>query len=138
MPVADPSGNMIIDIGGGTTEVAVISLNGIVVARSLRVGGNRFDEAIANYIKRKYNLRVGERTAEEVKIAIGSAMPVEEDIAWRCAAATKSPVCRARSRSTPTKSPTPSPSRWRRSSARSGRCSRRRHPNSPPTSSTRA
>ncbi len=80
VPVADPSGNMIIDIGGGTTEVAVISLNGIVVARSLRVGGNRFDEAIANYIKRKYNLRVGERTAEEVKIAIGSAMPVEEDI----------------------------------------------------------
>jgi rod shape-determining protein MreB len=74
VPVADPSGNMIIDIGGGTTEVAVISLNGIVVARSLRVGGNRFDEAIAN------NLRVGERTAEEVKIAIGSAMPVEEDI----------------------------------------------------------
>ena len=79
VPVADPSGNMIIDIGGGTTEVAVISLNGIVVARSLRVGGNRFDEAISNYIKRKYNLRVGERTAEEVKIAIGSAMPVDED-----------------------------------------------------------
>ena len=71
---------MIIDIGGGTTEVAVISLNGIVVARSLRVGGNRFDEAIANYIKRKYNLRIGERTAEEVKIAIGSAMPVDEDV----------------------------------------------------------
>jgi rod shape-determining protein MreB and related proteins len=80
LPVQDAAGNMIIDIGGGTTEVAVISLNGIVVARSLRVGGNRFDEAIANYIKRKYNLRVGERTAEEVKIAIGSAMPVEEDI----------------------------------------------------------
>jgi rod shape-determining protein MreB len=80
VPISGPSGNMIIDIGGGTTEVAVISLNGIVVARSLRVGGNRFDEAIANYIKRRYNLRVGERTAEEVKIAIGSAMPVEEDI----------------------------------------------------------
>lgn len=80
VPVADPSGNMIIDIGGGTTEVAVISLNGTVVARSLRVGGNRFDEAIANYIKRKYNLRIGERTAEEVKLAIGSAMPVEEDV----------------------------------------------------------
>jgi rod shape-determining protein MreB len=79
VPVADPSGNMIIDIGGGTTEVAVISLNGIVVARSLRVGGNRFDEAISNYIKRRYNLRIGERTAEEVKIAIGSAMPVEDD-----------------------------------------------------------
>ena len=80
VPVADPSGNMMIDIGGGTTEVAVISLNGIVVARSLRVGGNRFDEAISNYIKRKYNLRIGERTAEEVKIAIGSAIPVEEEI----------------------------------------------------------
>jgi len=80
VPVADPSGNMIIDIGGGTTEVAVISLNGIVVARSLRVGGNRFDESISNYIKRKYNLRVGERTAEEVKIAIGSAMPLDEDL----------------------------------------------------------
>ena len=80
VPVADPSGNMIIDIGGGTTEVAVISLNGIVVARSLRVGGNKFDESISNYIKRKYNLRVGERTAEEVKIAIGSAMPLDEDL----------------------------------------------------------
>lgn len=79
VPVADPSGNMIIDIGGGTTEVAVISLNGIVVARSLRVGGSKFDDAISNYIKRKYNLRIGERTAEEVKIAIGSAMPMEED-----------------------------------------------------------
>jgi len=77
VPVADPSGNMIIDIGGGTTEVAVISLNGIVVARSLRVGGNKFDEAISNWIKRKYNLRVGERTAEEVKIQIG--IPVEEE-----------------------------------------------------------
>lgn len=79
VPVADPSGNMIIDIGGGTTEVAVISLNGIVVARSLRVGGSKFDDAITNFIKRKYNLRIGERTAEEVKIAIGSAMPMEED-----------------------------------------------------------
>ncbi len=80
IPVADPSGNMVIDIGGGTTEVAVISLNGIVVARSLRVGGNKFDEAIAHYVRRKYNLRIGERTAEEVKIAIGTAMPLEEDM----------------------------------------------------------
>lgn len=80
IPVADPSGNMVIDIGGGTTEVAVISLNGIVVARSLRVGGNKFDESIAHYIRRKYNLRIGERTAEEVKIAIGTAMPLEEDM----------------------------------------------------------
>ena len=80
VPVADPSGNMVIDIGGGTTEVAVISLNSTVVAKSIRNGGNRFDEAIANYVKRKYNLRIGERTAEEVKIAIGSAMPIDEDI----------------------------------------------------------
>jgi rod shape-determining protein MreB len=80
IPVADPSGNMVIDIGGGTTEVAVISLNGIVVARSLRVGGNKFDESIAHYVRRKYNLRIGERTAEEVKIAIGTAMPLEEDM----------------------------------------------------------
>jgi rod shape-determining protein MreB len=71
---------MIIDIGGGTTEVAVISLNGIVVARSIRMGGNRFDDAIHNYIKRKYNLRIGDRTAEELKIGIGTALPVEEDL----------------------------------------------------------
>lgn len=80
IPVADPSGNMVIDIGGGTTEIAVISLNGIVVAKSLRIGGNKFDEAIANYAKRRYNLAIGDRTAEEVKIAIGSAMPMEEDV----------------------------------------------------------
>ncbi len=80
IPVADPSGNMVIDIGGGTTEVAVISLNGIVVARSIRVGGNKFDEAIANFIKRKYNLAIGERTAEEIKILMGSAMPLDEDV----------------------------------------------------------
>ena len=78
VPVADPSGNMVIDIGGGTTEVAVISLNGIVVAKSLRVGGNKFDDAIAGYIKRKYNLAIGDRTAEEIKIAIGSAFPTPQ------------------------------------------------------------
>ncbi|MCC6626910.1 MAG: rod shape-determining protein [Chloroflexi bacterium] len=80
VPVADPSGNLVIDIGGGTTEVAVISLNGIVVSNSIRVGGNRFDEAIAAYVKRKYNLMIGERTAEEVKITIGSAMPMDDDL----------------------------------------------------------
>jgi len=76
IPVAQPSGNLIIDIGGGTTEVAVISLNDIVVSTSVRVGGNRFDEAIAAYIKRKYNMLIGERTAESVKIEIGSALPL--------------------------------------------------------------
>lgn len=75
VPIAGPSGNMIIDIGGGTSEIAVIALGGIVVSNSVRVGGNRFDEAIASYIRRKYNLMVGDRTAEEVKIKIGSALP---------------------------------------------------------------
>jgi len=76
--VEEPMGNMIIDIGGGTSEIAVIALGGIVVSQSVRVGGNRFDEAIANYIRRKYNLMIGDRTAEEVKIAIGSALPMDE------------------------------------------------------------
>ena len=80
VPISGPSGNMIIDIGGGTTEIAVIALGGIVVCRSLRVGGNRFDEAIASYIRRKYNLMIGERTAEEVKIAIGTALPLEREL----------------------------------------------------------
>ena len=80
VPISGASGNMIIDIGGGTTEIAVIALGGIVVSRSLRVGGNRFDEAIASYIRRKYNLMIGERTAEEVKIAIGTALPLEREL----------------------------------------------------------
>jgi rod shape-determining protein MreB len=80
VPISGPSGNMIIDIGGGTSEIAVIALGGIVVSHSLRVGGNRFDEAIATYIRKKYNLMVGERTAEEVKIAIGTALPLEREL----------------------------------------------------------
>src|SRR3954453_8535492 len=80
VPISGPSGNMIIDIGGGTSEIAVISLGGIVVARSLRVGGNRFDDAISNYIRKKYNLMVGERTAEEVKINIGTALPLDREL----------------------------------------------------------
>src|SRR5690349_14063874 len=80
VPISGPSGNMIIDIGGGTSEIAVIALGGIVVADSVRVGGNRFDEAIANYIRRKYNLMIGDRTAEEVKIQIGSALPLDEPL----------------------------------------------------------
>jgi rod shape-determining protein MreB len=74
VPIAGPSGNLIIDIGGGTSEIAVIALGGIVVSNSVRVGGNRFDEAISNYIRRKYNLMIGDRSAEDVKIRIGSAM----------------------------------------------------------------
>jgi rod shape-determining protein MreB len=78
LPVTEPSGNMIIDIGGGTTEVAVISLSGIVYANSTRIGGDKMDEAIINYVKRKYNLLIGERTAELIKITIGTAYPDEE------------------------------------------------------------
>jgi rod shape-determining protein MreB len=80
VPISGPAGNMIIDIGGGTTEVAVIALGGIVVSDSVRVGGTRFDEAIASYVRRKYNLMIGERTAEEVKIRIGSALPLDEPL----------------------------------------------------------
>jgi rod shape-determining protein MreB len=75
LPVTEASGNMIVDIGGGTTEVALISLAGVVYSRSVRVGGDKMDEAIVNYIKRKYNLLIGERTAEQIKIGIGNAFP---------------------------------------------------------------
>ena len=77
LPITEPSGNMIVDIGGGTTEVAVISLAGIVYSQSVRVGGDKMDEAIMAYIKRKYNLAIGEQTAERVKIAIGNAYPLD-------------------------------------------------------------
>ena len=78
LPVTEPSGNMIVDIGGGTTEVAVISLSGVVYSNSTRVGGDKMDEAIINYIKRKYNLLVGERSAEKIKIEVGTAFPENE------------------------------------------------------------
>ena len=80
VPISGPSGNLIIDIGGGTSEIAVISLGGIVISRSVRVGGNRFDEAIANYVRKKYNVMIGDRTAEEVKIQIGTALPLEREL----------------------------------------------------------
>ena len=78
IPVADPIGNMVVDIGGGTAEAAVISLAGVVVGESVRVGGDKFDHAIAEYVRRTYNLSIGDRTAEELKIAIGAALPQEE------------------------------------------------------------
>jgi rod shape-determining protein MreB len=78
LPITEPTGNMIVDIGGGTTEVAVISLSGIVFSRSVRVGGDKMDEAISQFIKRKHNLLVGERTAELIKITIGSAYPGDD------------------------------------------------------------
>jgi rod shape-determining protein MreB len=78
LPITEPSGNMIVDIGGGTTEVAIISLSGIVYANSVRIGGDKMDESILNYVKRKYNLLIGERTAERIKIEIGTAWPVDD------------------------------------------------------------
>ncbi len=79
LPISEPSGNLIVDIGGGTTEVAVISLGGIVTSRSVRVGGDELDEDVAAYARREYNLLIGERTAEDIKIAIGSAYPGSHD-----------------------------------------------------------
>ena len=80
LPIDEPSGNMILDVGGGTTEIAVISMSGIVYSKGVRVGGDVMDECIVSYVKRKYNLLVGERTAEEIKIRIGSAYPMEEKL----------------------------------------------------------
>jgi rod shape-determining protein MreB len=80
MPIGTPSGNMVVDIGGGTSEAAVISMNEIVVSSSLRVGGVKTDEAIVSYIRKKYNLMVGSPTAEEIKFRIGSALPLEEEM----------------------------------------------------------
>jgi rod shape-determining protein MreB len=80
MPVHEPSGNMIVDIGGGTTEVAVISLGGIVTAQSVRVAGDELDDAVMQYVKKEFSLAIGDRTAEEIKIQMGSAWPMEEEL----------------------------------------------------------
>jgi rod shape-determining protein MreB len=80
LPVQEPSGNMIVDIGGGTTEVAVISLGGVVTKQSVRVGGDELDESIMQFLKKEYSLAIGERTAEEVKIVLGSAWPLEQEM----------------------------------------------------------
>ena len=80
LPVHEPTGNMVVDIGGGTTEVAVISLGGIVTSQSVRIGGDKLDDAIIQFIKKEYSLALGERTAEEIKIALGSAYPLEEEL----------------------------------------------------------
>jgi rod shape-determining protein MreB len=80
LPVHEPSGNMIVDIGGGTTEVAVISLGGIVTAQSVRVAGDELDEAVLQYVKKEFSLAIGDRTAEEIKIQMGSAWPMEEEL----------------------------------------------------------
>jgi rod shape-determining protein MreB len=80
LPIQEPTGNMVVDIGGGTTEVAVISLGGIVVAQSIRIGGDEFDEAIVAHVKREYNVLIGERTAEEIKFEIGSAYQLSDEL----------------------------------------------------------
>ncbi len=80
LPILEPSGNMIVDIGGGTTEVAIISLGGIVFSKSVRVAGDRFDESIISYIKKKYSLLIGERTAEAIKLSIGNAYPFDDEV----------------------------------------------------------
>lgn len=80
LPVHEPTGNFVVDIGGGTTDVALISLGGIVASRSIRVGGDKIDEAIISYVKKKHGIVLGERTAEEIKIALGSAYPLEEEL----------------------------------------------------------
>ena len=80
LPVGEPTGNMVVDIGGGTSEVAVISLGGIVVSQCIRVGGDELDESIINYVKKEYKLLIGQQTAEEVKLEIGSAYPLEEEV----------------------------------------------------------
>jgi rod shape-determining protein MreB len=80
LPITEPGGNMIVDIGGGTTDVAVISLSGIVVSKAVRIAGNEMDESIIQYIKKKYNLLIGERSSEQIKINIGSAFPLDESL----------------------------------------------------------
>src|SRR6267142_1785089 len=80
LPVGEPTGSMVVDVGGGTSEVAVISLGGIVVSQSIRVGGDELDEAIINYAKREYKLLIGQQTAEELKLEIGSAFPMAEEV----------------------------------------------------------
>ena len=139
LPITEPSGNMVVDIGGGTTEVAVISLAGIVYSQSVRVGGDKMDDAIAAYLKRKYNLAIGEQTAERIKMQIGNAYPLEQQLTMRG----QGPRPRRRRpqdrhRQLATRSARRSPSRPTRSSRRCSSRSRRRRPSSRPTSSTRA
>ncbi len=80
LPVKEPHGNLVVDIGGGTTEIGVVSLGGLVISKSIRTAGDKIDQAIADYVKRKYNLLIGDRVAEEIKIQIGSALPLDEEL----------------------------------------------------------
>ncbi len=80
LPINEPQGNMVVDIGGGTTEIGVVSLRGLVLSKSIRVGGDKFDQAIVDYVKKKFNLLIGDRSGEEIKITIGTAMALEEEL----------------------------------------------------------
>ena len=139
LPVGEPTGNMVVDIGGGTSEVAVISLGGIVVSQSIRVGGDELDEAIINYVKREYKLLIGQQTAEEVKLEIGSAYPMEEEVQAeiRGRDMVSGPAQDGRAHLA-RRSARRSRSRCRRSSTRSRRRSTARRPSSRPTSWTAA
>ena len=135
LPVAEPTGSMVVDVGGGTTEVAVISLGGIVVSQSIRVGGDELDEAIVNHCKHAYKLAIGTQTAEEVKLEAGSASHAGRGGARpRSAAATSSPACRRRSPSAPRRSARRSRSRSATSSTRSRTPSTARRRSWPATS----
>ena len=138
LPVSEPTGNMIVDIGGGTTEVAVISLGGIVVSQSIRVGGDEMDEAIMAHIKKEYKLLIGQQTAEELKLEIGSAWELAQEVRPRSAAATCSPASPRRSSSPPRRGRRALDEPVGRSSTRSSRRSTRRRPSSPRTSWTAA
>ena len=134
LPVQEPSGNMIVDIGGGTTEVAVISLGGIVTSQSVRVAGDELDEAVVNYVKKEYSLAIGEQTARRSRSQMGSAWPLEEELTAEVRAAISCPACRRRSRSRPSRCARRSRSRWRPSSMPSRRPSTRRPRSWRPTS----
>ena len=118
LPVHEPAGNMIVDIGGGTTEVAVISLGGIVASESIRIAGDELDDAIIKYVKKEYALALGERTAEEIKIALGARTRSRKSCTPRCAAAISSPDSRKRSSCRRRRSVRRSKSRSPRSSTR--------------------
>ena len=138
LPVGEPTGSMVVDIGGGTTEVAVISLGGIVVSQSIRVGGDELDEAIINYAKREYKLLIGQQTAEEVKLEIGSAYPMEEEVQAEIRGRDMVRACPRPSCSPARRSARRSRSRCRRSSTRSRRPSTARRRSWRPTSWTAA
>jgi len=138
LPVTDPAANMIIDIGGGTTEVAIISLAGIVFSRSVRVAGDELDEAVVQYLKRVYNLMIGERTAEEIELRLGSAHKLEKELTMEVKGRDQVAGLPKTITITSEEIREAFPSRWPASSRRSESRSNAALPNSPPTSSTAA